>query len=195
MKHPELFLIPVFMLADYFLTVLGAIQKDKKYSHHFRTEHYELNPVWQKQIAQRQWLSPLHLLATASLTIALVILTETDEVPRPVIRFILGLLLVLYGMVIGRHLSNLLIFRYVDRQAQELSGHVTMSHAMALSISLYHNLILLVPLLLVALFSPSPFVFGGLSSVLLFVLTHLRWIAKNRRRIKMPDEAVDATIV
>ncbi|MBK8921077.1 MAG: hypothetical protein IPM81_06140 [Saprospirales bacterium] len=58
MKHPELLLLPVFMLADYFLTLAGAIQAEKKYSHHFQTEQYELNPAWQPR------LGPRHLLIT-----------------------------------------------------------------------------------------------------------------------------------
>ena len=36
MKHPEIALLPILMFSDYFLTVLGTIQKDKKYSNHFK---------------------------------------------------------------------------------------------------------------------------------------------------------------
>ena len=42
---------PPFMLADYFLTLAGAAQKERKYDDHFKTEHYELNPTWQKDVA------------------------------------------------------------------------------------------------------------------------------------------------
>ena len=48
MHHPELLLLPILMFADYFLTVLGAIHAEKKHSQHIRSEHYELNPAWQK---------------------------------------------------------------------------------------------------------------------------------------------------
>ena len=61
MKHPEVILVPAFMLADYFLTLAGAVLRDRKYSDHFKTEHYEMNPLWQKDVARKKWLNPRHI--------------------------------------------------------------------------------------------------------------------------------------
>ncbi len=76
MRHPEALLLPIMMLADYFLTVAGAILREKGYSLHFRDPHYELNPVWQKHIAEKKWLNPRHALLTIALSAMLILLTE-----------------------------------------------------------------------------------------------------------------------
>ncbi|HCE45746.1 MAG TPA: hypothetical protein DET40_19560 [Lentisphaeria bacterium] len=55
MKHQEVLLLPMPMFSDYFLTLLGAVMKDKKYCEHLKTQHYELNPVWQVNIAQKKY--------------------------------------------------------------------------------------------------------------------------------------------
>jgi hypothetical protein len=62
MRHPEVFLVPVLLLLDYFLTVGGSKLAARKYSQHFKFEHYEMNPLWQKTISQGKWLNPKHLL-------------------------------------------------------------------------------------------------------------------------------------
>ena len=191
MKHPELFLVPAFMLADYFLTIVGAKQRDKKYSEHFTTEHYELNPTWQKQIAQGKWLNPKHLLITTVVTLLLVLVIEAAEgVPEPLAQGILGGLLVFFGAVIGRHLYNLLIFRDINRKPNEISGQVAMAHGLMLRMSLYQYVVVLIPLALIAVLSPTPFVLGGLLGVVLLLVHHLRWIGryrKEQRSLNGPD--------
>ena len=62
MLHPEMILVPVLLLADYFLTIQGANAAAGKYSQHFRVRHYQLNPLWQQAIARRKWFNPRHLL-------------------------------------------------------------------------------------------------------------------------------------
>jgi hypothetical protein len=178
------------MLADYFLTLVGAKQRDKKYSEHFTTEHYELNPMWQKQIAQRKWFSPKHLLLTIIVTLLLVLVMEPGGAPEPLAQGILGGLLVFFGAVIGRHLYNLLIFRDINRKPNEISGQVTMAHGLVLRMSLYQSVVVLVPLALIAALSPTPFVLGGLLGVVVLLVHHLRWIGKYRkekRSLNGPD--------
>ena len=45
MNHPELIAVPVLMLADYALTILGAKSSAVIYRNHFTTPTYELNPL------------------------------------------------------------------------------------------------------------------------------------------------------
>jgi hypothetical protein len=65
MEKYKFFLIPLLMLSDYFLTVVEARMAAKKYRQHFNFPDYELNPAFQKQIAQKRWFSPRHLTAVA----------------------------------------------------------------------------------------------------------------------------------
>jgi len=182
MKHPEIILLPVLMLADYFLTVLGAIRKERKYAVHFKTQHYELNPVWQKTIAQKKWFTPRHLLLTLLTSGVLAFLVESGNMPDAFAKGMFGCLFVLFGMIIGRHLSNLLIFRYLDRHPQDIAGEITMAHALMLTISSCQNLVVAVPMVLLAIFSPTPFVLGGLVGTLLLFVIHFKWIRKHRKQ-------------
>ena len=83
MNYPELLLLPILMFADYFLTVVGAVQKEKKYSNHFTVQNYELNPIWQQDIAQKKWLNLRHILFTVLITVLLIFLTEFFSISPP----------------------------------------------------------------------------------------------------------------
>jgi len=184
MKHPEMFIIPVFMFADYFLTLAGAVLKDKGYGDHFKVEQYEMNPIWQKEVAQRKWFNPKHILLTILISSLLILLVEYGEVQESFIQGMLGCLVSIYGMVIGRHLSNLLIFSYMIRKPDEIHGEVTMAHTLVLMLSLYHYIVVLVPIILIAIFSPSPFVIGVLVGVIFLQALHLKWIWMYQKKMK-----------
>lgn len=194
MKHPEFVLIPVLMFADYFLTLTGAALKDRKYGNHIKTEHYELNPIWQKQIAQKKWLNPKHIVLTFVLSSFIILMTEYGEMPEPFTQGIWGCLLALYGMIIGRHLSNLMIFGYMIRKPNEIHGQVTMTHALVLSLSLYQYLVVFVPLTLIAIFSPNPFIFGAAIGVVLLTMIHLKWIWTHRKQMRTSNKEAKITV-
>ena len=182
MKHPEIILLPVLMLADYFLTVLGAVRKERKYAAHFKTQHYELNPLWQKTIARKKWFNPRHLLLTLLTSGVLAFLVESGNMPDAFAEGMFGCLFVLFGMIIGRHLSNLLLFRYLDRHPQDIAGQITMAHALMLTISTYQYLVVAIPMVLLAIFSPTPFVLGGLVGTLLLFVIHFKWIRQHKKQ-------------
>jgi hypothetical protein len=171
----------MMMFADYFLTVFGGIQSKKGYSLHFKTEHYELNPIWQKHIAQRKWFNPRQIMLALVVSVALVLLLELEEVPDSLAQGILGAVMVLYAVVLGRHVSNLLIFQHLIHRPEEISGQVAMSHPLVLSISLYTTLVTIIPIALVAVFSKSEFAIGGTAGLALFCLVQLRWIRMARK--------------
>lgn len=185
MKHPESFLVPAFMLADYFLTLVGAKQRGGTYSEHFVSEHYEMNPIWQKSVARAKWFNPKHLLLTVAVTLFLLLVTEGGDTPEPIAQGVFGV----FGSVIGRHLCNLLTFRLINGTPDEISGKVTMTHAMTLSVSLYQYVVVLVPMALVAAFSRTPFVIGAVLGVIVLVAAHLMWIAKYRRQRNRLEES------
>lgn len=184
MKHPELLLVPLFMLADYFLTIAGAVLKERKYGEHFKVEHYELNPVWQKQVAQMKWFNPRHLLITAMVALLLILVAESGFLPGWFVECFLGCLLVLFGAVIGRHISNIMTFIYMARKPDGISGQVTMSHGLLLALSLHQSVIVFLPVGLIALFAPGPFTVGAVFGGVLHVLIHLVWLSKYRRASK-----------
>ena len=188
MRHPEALLIPIFMLFDYYLTIWGAILAEKKYRHHFKIEYYELNPIWQQAIARKRWFNPRHLLMTIVIGGALVYVAEIG--PTTFSQWLLGILLVLYGMIIGKHLSNILLFRYVMKRTESLNGAVTMSHPLILTISIFQTIAFLIPFILLVLFSPSAFIIGGLCGLFLFLGIQSIWLWRAKRRIR--NRPIDA---
>ena len=180
MKHPESFILLVLVLADHFLTLIGETQRVKKYSEHFTIEHYELNPAWQESVAQKKWFDPKHILLTITIIVLLMLVVESSYMPELFAQGLLGALLVCFGSVVGRHLGNLLTFRHINRTPNEVSGQVSMTHALLLSLSLYQLSGVLVPVALVAALSPTPFAIGGVFGVVLLLIVHLQWIRKYR---------------
>lgn len=172
----------MLLCADYFLTVLGAKVRERVYALHFKTEHYELNPTWQKTIARKQWFNPRHILVTLLSTGLLAGLLEWGACPPAFAEGVPGCVFIMFGTIIGRHVNNLLLFRRVARQPPELAGQITLTYALTLSMSLYQTIGIAIPLLLLALFSPTPFVLGGLCGVLALIVTHLRWLWRLRRK-------------
>jgi len=182
MHHPESLLIPVLMLCDYWLTVAGARAREGAYAEHFKTQHYELNPLWQKAIARKRWFNLRHIGLTLAFGALFFHLGETALANDPVFDFIIGALFVVLGAVNGRHLSNLATFAWMRRHPDELSGSIAMSHGLTLWLSTFQYLVLLLPLVLLAIVLPEPHVLGGLAGVVLLISIHLGWIGLWRGR-------------
>ena len=180
MKNPELLLLPIMMLADYLLTVAGARLRERHYSHHFKLDHYELNPIWQKEISKKRWFNPRHLVIIMVVVPGLLYVLEWGTLPHEFVRGVAGCLLVLFGMIIGRHLSNLLIFQYLSRRPTEVAGQVVLAHCFVLYLSLSQTLAVIIPVGLIAFFAPSAFAIGGLLGLLLFLILNGVWIKRAR---------------
>ena len=166
------------MLADYFLTVWGAVLKEKGYGNHFKLEHYELNPVWQKSISQKRWVNPQHILLTLLISCALGVLLELGALPDPASECLFGCLFVFFGIIVGRHLSNILVFRRLARRPEEISGQLVMAHSLALSMSTFQYLVAAIPVAMTAIFSPTPFSLGGAAGAVLVFVAHAVWILR-----------------
>lgn len=188
MNYPEILLLPVLMFSDYVLTVAGAIQKEKNYDNHFKTQHYELNPAWQNSISQKKWFNPKHIFFTLIVSVGLTFLAEFGGLPAFLIQGMIGCLFVVYGMIIGRHLSNILVFWLLDKKPNEISGQVAMSHSLLLSISAFQYLIGLIPIFFIAVFAPTPYTIGGLVGACLIFVVHTLWIRKHGRQMKASDQ-------
>lgn len=178
MKHPQVLLLPLLMLSDYFLTVLGAAQSEKGYRNHFRMQHYELNPLWQQSISRKKWFNPRHIALTAIVSCGTAGLLEVGDLTEPVAEAILGCLLVFFAMLVGRHLSNILVFRRFAKRPDEVSGQVSMAHSLMLAISAYQFLVAAVPLALLAVLSPTPFTLGAAVGGPLVLFVHGIWAAQ-----------------
>src|SRR5262245_41203016 len=195
MRHPVVLLAPVLMLLDYYLTLFGARLADRVYRQHFKVEHYELNPIWQNAVAQRRWLNVRHLVLVALVAGILVLLAEVLEADMTLLDAMLGFLFTIYGLLLGRHLSNILTFVYLGRHPDEVAGEVRLSHRYVLSLSVYQLLAAAVPIAMIAVFSTSPFVLGALAGMLALMLVKASWLVRARRKARRDPASPRATEV
>jgi hypothetical protein len=181
MKHPEFLLLPVAMIADYLLTIASARLRERGHAEHFRTEHFELNPLWQKTVAKKRWFNPRHLALTLGLSTVLIACIEGMTSFPQLVRFFAGVLIGVQGAVIGRHLGNLATFLHVRRHPDSIAGTVMLRHEFVLWLSIFQHGALLLVAALLAIYAPSPAVLGVLAGLAMLVLIHLIWIARLRR--------------
>ena len=189
MKYPSILLLPLLMMLDYYGTLLGAVWIKRGYSDHFGMEHYEMNPVWQDSVEQVKWLNPRHLATTAAVTVGSIIVLQIGDYPSYLAHGFIGLLLGMYAMLVGRHMSNVLTYRYVACHKGELSGEVEIAHPMMLNFSATQLAPVAIPLGLVAALSGSAYVVGATIGVLGLLLSHHTWIRKARQTAAQ-DETV-----
>lgn len=182
MKHPELLFLPLLMVSDYFLTLLGAKHKRKMYDRYFVTEHYELNPMWQTSVREQKWFNPKYFLLLFLLVGSLLVLIELAPFPPFLVSTTFGVLIVVFGAANGRHISNLLVFRYLNAYPDEIRGQITMSHSLVVAISLFQYMVLAIPLLLIALLWPSFFTVGTFIGGLALLIVHAVWLHRAKVR-------------
>ena len=181
MNHPEALLVPALMLVDYWLTVAGARLADGAYSAHFKKQHYELNPLWQKAIARRKWFNSRHLALTTIAGCASFLLGEMLAPRNPTASWFFGAVLGTFGLVIGRHLSNLALFAYVRRHPEQITGVVTMSHELVLWLSIFQLAPIALTLLLISIVAPTPQTNGAITGICILFAIHLLWLWRHHR--------------
>lgn len=188
MRHPEVFLLPVLLFLDYFLTVGGSKLAACKYNQHFKFEHYELNPVWQKSIAQGKWFNPRHLFIVLLTSLLCFIWAEGWTEKNEANEGVLGAVLILYSTVLAAHIGNLLTFWRTMRNPDDVSGEVTLGHKYLLAVSRYRSFMAIFPVALAAWLSPSPFLWGGVLSLVSFNIVQAIW-SFNYRPKSSPEAA------
>ena len=181
MRHPEVLFVPVLMVLDYYLTLYGAHLAEQSYRRHFKTEHYELNPIWQSAVARRHWINLRHLALVVLMGGILVLLAEVLELESEFLNPLLGFVLTSYGVLLGRHLSNILTFAHLTRCPEEVVGEVRLSQSFVISLSIYQLLAVGLPIIFVAIFSPSGFVFGAVTAVLTIGSVKTLWLVRSRK--------------
>jgi hypothetical protein len=188
MQHPEVFLLPVLMLLDYLLTIAGSKLAARKYNRHFKFEHYEMNPLWQKTIAQGKWFSFKHFLGVVFAGFICFVWADTWREKSEASEGALGALLTLFSVVLAAHVGNLMIFWRMVRNPDEVCGEVTLSHKYLLAMSRSRSLMALFPISMAAWLAPSPFLYGGVGALVTFNVIQAIW-AFNYRAKPSPEAA------
>lgn len=195
MNHPELLAVPVLMLADYLLTILGAKSAAVVYRRHYLLPSYELNPLFRNTVDRQRWFNPIHLALVVFVTGALLLLDQmepvsvrlTASVRLDVVDFAFGMFLGSLGTVIGRHLSNLLMFGYVNRHPTEISGEIRQSMPFMLKVSQLNYGGTLPLLLALAVLAPTSHTIGAVLGLCALIAVHHVWLEKAKSAAAGPD--------
>lgn len=182
MRYPIVLLIPVLMLLDYYLTIAGVILYRRKYGHHYKLPQYELNPIWQSDIGSKRWINLRFLAIVLAVTVLFILLGQMagPEISE-VLQIPLGMLFTIYALVIGRHLSNILIFRYAEKHPSAMTGELRITQEMALKLSQYSTVMVGLPVLAITLATRTPFAWGSLIGVIVIGLIHYGWLRRQKR--------------
>ena len=168
-------------MADYILTVVGAKISERNYRQHFKISSYELNPIFQKHIAQKRWFSAKHTAGVLIITAICWYFFSNWEEMREESEFTFGLLTGSFITIIGAHLSNLITFAYLNKNPTEVSGEVKIDHCYTLNTAGSRYVIGLLPTTLIGIVAGSPFVYGVISALALLICMHVIWYVKARK--------------
>ena len=86
-----------------------------------------------------------------------------------------------------------LIFRYLIRRPNEISGQVTMAHSLMLWWSIYQYIVVLVPIAIIALFAPSSFANGALIGAAVLFAVHLKWLRQYKKKSEKSNKNMQQT--
>lgn len=180
MSHPEVFLVTVLTLADYYLTLWGAKLAEQGYRAHFKSESYELNPVWRADVGRGRLFNPRHLILAVVLTALLWWAGEVDFAPW-FFPAMFGMVLGAFVPIISQHIGNIYLFDYLRRHPEEVQGEATFSMRYAIVGSIAHGFAVLALLLVVAVLTQAPVVYGMLAGAGVLTLARFNWLRAARR--------------
>jgi len=174
-------LLPVFMFSDYYLTIWGAKLREKCYADHFQIPSYELNPIWQADIREKKIINYRFMTIVVTIFLLVVFLFKVLK-PSPFLtNFLSGYILAHYGILIGRHLSNIFLFNYTIKNATEIAGQIQYSQEYSLHASMYQYSVAILPLLFIGVWIQTPFILGCALAGVGYIVMHRNWIRKLRK--------------
>lgn len=181
MNHPErLALLPLF-LASFGLSVLGQTMADKVYRKHFSTS-FEANAYLRTAVNQRNWLNPRLILGLVLLLIITLLADQMPQVGEPdlIMDLLFTAMFTYFAVIIGRHLSSLLIFNHVNRNPSELSGVIQMTTRLQMHFALFQHVAVIPVVVLLTIYSPNRYTVGALLGVSLLMGANLFWAFQAR---------------
>ncbi len=175
---------PILMILDYSLTMKSANMVKGKYSEHFSVEQFELNPVWQEDVSKAKKFNIKHLimvLIAAGLAYSVVKLSIFDEWSS---YFVLGIIIIPYATIVGRHISNILTFKYVENYSDTLHGKLIVDYIYTLKLSQHMLIGNIFVLSIIYICTFSSFILGGILGYFSLYVSHSMWKGKYKKKKK-----------
>jgi hypothetical protein len=151
------------------------------------TPSYELNPLWRKSVDQLRWFNARHIALVALVTVLLILADQAVLLPYGTYELALGMLFGAFGSMCGRHLANLMIFRYLNWHPNEISGQVRLSMKLTLKMSQFTYIGLIPLFVIVMAVAPNGYTVGVLLGLLVVVFAHFVWARKTKSAEVQPS--------
>jgi len=184
-------LIVTLILLDKVLTHVGYGSYLRHYKAHIESEHYELNPIWQKDVEERGKIFSRRYLVFVVILCAWLGLAYTFPL-RPVVAVGTGLFCGIFLPVDLDHLNNLLYLRILSRIPNSIEGKVKFSYrasTISTAISKVQTGLLLSTLLLFT--EPSAFAIAFAVAPFVTAIQMVFWARRAKKEVagkrkKMP---------
>jgi hypothetical protein len=142
----------------------------------------------QKAIDQRKWLDLPYACWVIGWSALLIWLVEFGRLPDGFKQLLLGAFLVIFGILVANHLSNLLLFWYLSNQSGPMASTAVARQQRVVSIAMYHIAPAMVLLVLIAMSTRSNFACGAVLGTILLLCNHLQWARQVKRTDALPHD-------
>lgn len=170
------------MFLDYFLTIKGFRLYKQKYSKFIEAESYELNPNFKKSVNARKY-NFLHLIGVifVSAFIYAIYYLGTNNIfyfTKSSFFTCQGMLFSIFGFINMRHIQNIMIFKFVNKNPSMLSGKLKQKNSFTIYASRISTFTFSIFLFFVFLLVPTSFTFGLALGLFLFSFKQRRYDKK-----------------
>lgn len=170
MSHIEVLIVPLLMLADYGLTMVGASLYGRTAA---QRAAYELNPLFKSAVGKLQIVNVRHILSTALIGLLLWQMAEINEV---VFQAMLGGLSAAFALVISIHVANIGCLLLNRRWPDEVKGQLQTSERHRLASTAIRMTALTLPFFLLASLAPNAVSLGAAAGALWMALVPVIWL-------------------
>ena len=173
-------LIIILMLLDYFLTLKGLKAYKKSYSKFVEFESYELNPIVKESISKGVYnLKHLLSMVLVSLLVYVVHYLSFNNLFGFQIGTFFFTQVMIFSMGVymnSRHIQNLIIFNWVDKDPSMLSGKIKQKNIFSLKALIAQSIGLFLILIFIFIFVQNMFTLGFSLGPLIVLLKTRSWI-------------------
>jgi len=184
----------LLFLLDYYFTLLNYRLYQVKMKSFVETEHFELNPEFQKDVYAGKYRI-VHALRVLLILLALFGLHAAERIFGPVLGFIglnesmyllsVATLLSAVLLIIFQHVRGLLLFRTFNRIPNLVSGHIMHTYRFDLESSKSEALAMTMVFVVVFIISPSVVTMGLALGPLLMFFQFQYWIKLAATKVKI----------
>lgn len=180
----------VLHAADYYLTLWGAVRY-RKAAAVVSMGNYELNPLWQGDVAKLRWASPkflLSLVLIGGMMWGYTVLAFSFGVGW-LAEMLLGVVLFTRAALIARHLANIAYFGHLRAHPQAVRGQTEYSRGTVYFLSTTSHAQIALVVITAAIVVRDPWTVGGAIGMVLTTLVAYVRSLRAPKRVATPAKS------